>query len=196
MKSNLKTVIFATMEEASPLIKKLEINQVAEKPFKVFKNDELVVLIRGIGKIRAAAACAYAIGEFKGDKILNAGAAGSLSSNFSIGDVRTIELVVDYIDIKPKIKTLKIEGFESAVLLTSDVSILNSDMRKNLSCYELVDMEGFAIAKTALIFGKKTALLKIVSDTHENTSKSEIIENIKSVSHLFVDKVVKCIDLL
>ena len=196
MKSNLKTVIFATMEEASPLIKKLEINQVAEKPFKVFKNDELVILISGIGKIRAAAACAYAIGEFKGDKILNAGAAGSLSSNFSIGDVRTIELVVDYIDIKPKIKTLKIEGFESAVLLTSDVSILNSDMRKNLSCYELVDMEGFAIAKTASIFGKKTALLKIVSDTHENTSKSEIIENIKSVSHLLVDKVVKCIDLL
>ena len=201
-KNKLKIIIFATLEEAYPLINELKINRILEKPFKVFQNDELVIIISGIGKIRASAACAYVInkfGESKEDKILNAGAAGSLKPNLSMGDVRTIELAADYTEnqIKSKIKTLKIEGFESAVLLTSNISILNPDVRDNLSNYgELVDMEGFAIAQTAAIFGRKTALLKIVSDTAKNTSKNEIIENIQHISHLLVNDIIKSLNLL
>ena len=199
MKSKLKILIFATLEEANPLINKLKINQVFEKPFKVFKNNELIVIISGIGKIRATAACAYAIGEFGKSneyEILNIGAAGSLNSSFSIGDIRTIEMVADCTEthVKSKIKTPTIQGLKSATLLTSDVTILSLDTRKNLSHYgELVDMEGFAIAKTAAIFGKKVSFLKIVSDTPENTSKNEIIKNIQSVSQLLVDEIVEFI---
>ncbi len=52
-----------------------------------YKDKKLILILSGIGKVNAAIATQYLIGEFKLNFILNVGVAGSLSTALTFGDV-------------------------------------------------------------------------------------------------------------
>ena len=71
-------LIMATRIEADPFIQGLKLEKMENSFFHVYSNDDVTLIISGIGKTNAAMATTYMISTFSPNRILNPGACGSL----------------------------------------------------------------------------------------------------------------------
>jgi len=180
------SIIMATKIEATPFISGLNLVLAEDKPFRIFKKDNITLVITGIGKINSAVATGYVIEKFTPEVILNLGAAGTAKKGYYAGEILQIESAIEY--DKPNFVSNKhrifnpslLEGFKSAVIATQDKPVLDSDKREEISIVaDLIDMEGAAVVYTANLFNVKCYLFKFVSDTLDDTEHNDIIGNIK-----------------
>ena len=181
-------IISATLMEADPLIKILDLKQTEKKPFNIFENTEKNILlgISGIGKANAAMYTAFCCIKYQPDIILNTGAAGAVDESNEVGAVFQIEKVIEpdrphLRSNTPMIQTPStLEGFNNAVLATQDKPINDIETFKELSSVaDLVDMEGASVLQTAKKFNTDCLLFKFISDTPLHAGKGMIIYNIK-----------------
>ena len=137
-------------------------------------STTLPVLIVGVGKIEAVASLCEALGPLSAEerptKVLNLGTAGALHDRhegiFEIGAVLQHDLD------GPSIETLtgvnpspEISLGEGLVLASGDTFIQHPDDRARLAARaDLCDMEGYAVASTALRMGVPVTIIKHVSD--------------------------------
>ncbi|MEW6076299.1 MAG: hypothetical protein AB1724_00660 [Thermodesulfobacteriota bacterium] len=181
-------IIMATMLEAKPFVSGLGLEAVSEKPFPVFKSNNRVLVISGIGKAHAAAATAFGCVLFKPSRVINAGAAGALETGYPVGAMVQIRHIVEH--DRPDIFTgrpvshqpdMVAGGLAAAVLATGDRPVIQPADRKALSVLAgLVDMEAAAVVQTCRTLAVPCHIFKFVSDEPGHTNGLDIINNIRA----------------
>ena len=148
----------------------------------------------GVGKVNAAMYAALAAIQKDCDAIINFGTAGVLEHELAgklhrIGVVRQRDM-----DARPQAE-LGVTPFEQgelsgdialdgdAVLSTGDNFVMSTPELSS----QLVDMEGYAIAKVAAKFNKKCILMKYGSDFADETAADDWQENQAKGADLFID---------
>jgi adenosylhomocysteine nucleosidase len=165
--------------------------------FKIYCNPigaETILITTGIGKINAAQATAFGISVFNPSSVVNIGLCGSLKTDlYHIGDMVSVcslfqhdfyipfkgkefDSLFDIIDldISATAANSELSGYSVVKLATGDSFIDNKDSKHELSqIADVVDMEGYAIARTCQIFKKKLMMYKVVSDGSDERSELE-----------------------
>ena len=148
----MKAIVVAFYKEIEPIIKHYKLKK-RDAPFELFENEEIVVIISGIGKINSAIATTYILNNYDIDFIINFGIAGS--SYFKVGEIFLINKINNnfYPDI------LYFHPFQESEIVCSEKIITNGDIK-------LVDMEseGFFKSSTKFLPLENIFILKIVSD--------------------------------
>jgi adenosylhomocysteine nucleosidase len=130
------------------------------------------VLVTGAGKVNAAVATAAGCRQWRPALVVNVGTAGALRSGLSglyeVGEVRQHDLD----DAALHALTGRHFGPPIAlgagpVLVTGDVFVAGGSVRERLRAAgaDLVDMEGYAVARAAVTLGVPVRLVKHVTDT-------------------------------
>jgi adenosylhomocysteine nucleosidase len=130
------------------------------------------VLLTGIGKVSAAVAVASALAERRPSRVLNVGTAGALRGGLEgahrVG--RVIEHDVDHDALsalvgEPLVGEILLDPASPVVLATGDAFVQGGPVRAALAeRADLVDMEGFAVARACAAFGVPCEIVKVVSD--------------------------------
>ena len=199
-KDPLISIVMATMIEAKPFVLGMSLKEYGKKPFPIFKNDNILLVISGIGKANAAMASAYCCREFNPSCICNLGAAGAVGFFHPLGEIFHITKIFEH--DRPKLTSDKptvykphvLDGFQNATLSTSDRAITDTEERMEISRFAaLVDMEGAAVVQACRIFETKCYLFKFVSDTPAHTDDGDIINNIRSYRTSFYEFFLKSV---
>jgi adenosylhomocysteine nucleosidase len=131
------------------------------------------VVLTGIGKVSAAVAVSRAIAERRPPLVLNVGTAGALHDGLEGAHVigRVIEHDVDHEGLarftgEPSVGEIVLDPDEPTTLATGDQFVSSAELRAVLAVRaQLVDMEGFAVAKACEAAGVPCRMVKVVSDT-------------------------------
>lgn len=137
----------------------------------------LPVVLTGIGKVEAAVATARAVAEHQPDLVVNIGTAGALRHGhtglFLPSRVLNHDLSAAAIRAlgHEAFDEIEIAGGDGTVLATGDLFVTDSDVRDALAeRADLVDMEGFAVARACAVAGVPIRLVKVVSDAADDTA--------------------------
>ncbi|MCA0430646.1 MAG: hypothetical protein LCH32_09105 [Bacteroidetes bacterium] len=155
------TYVFALQQEAKPFIETLNVKQIyQQKNIKLYKSDEVFVLITGIGCMASATAVGWFLAQYKNVILWNIGCAASTAN---VGSWQRVICVkqdnnIFYPEIVSKSK-LKLNT------LNTVNTVINNSQLKHFND-ELVDMEGIGFATAALTFinSNQIQLLKWISD--------------------------------
>lgn len=183
-----KVIIVATKIEALPFINGLKLKKESNKIFQIFSNNNLALIISGIGKASAALAVSYAVLKLDAQLLYNFGSCGALKNEFVEAQIfhvsKIIELDRPLLNNKKRfIFPDKFESYAEAIVATQDHAVITKEERTKLSEYaDIADMEAAGFSQACKLFNKKGYIFKIVSDTKSLESSSDIIENIKKVS--------------
>jgi len=153
-------LIIALMAEAKPIIKHLHLTKNSDKPFKIFSSSKYQLIISGIGKEKATVATSHLLTltpPSENDFLFNIGICGA-PKEFEIGEV----IMINQISTSTK-------DFYPDMLLRHNYresAILTVDFAQDEKYDRCVDMESYAVFKTALYFLKTSQLgfIKVVSD--------------------------------
>jgi adenosylhomocysteine nucleosidase len=187
-------IIMATMLEAKPFVQGMSLKQIRKAPFYLFRNQQIFLLVSGIGKANAAMATAYCCLKFKTACVFNLGAAGAARTGFDLGEIFHIRKIVE--PDRPDLKTGTpcvhdpdlLEGFKTVKLATSDHAVLDPKKRQAIARNaDLLDMEGASVVQTCRKFESKCFLFKFVSDTPEHTRDQDIVDHIRRYRHRFYE---------
>lgn len=130
------------------------------------------VVLTGIGKVAAAATVARAIAERRPPFVLNVGTAGALHDHLEGPHVvgRVLEHDVDHAFLgdligEALVGEIVLDAEEPTVLATGDTFVSHPELRADLARRaDLVDMEGFAVARACQLAGVPCRMVKVVSD--------------------------------
>lgn len=182
----------ATHLEAKPFIVELSMTSLKQKPFPVYRKQNQILIISGIGKANAAMACAYACLKFTPSCIVNLGAAGATGNKHALGEPLHVKTAFDC--DRPQFKSKSphklipeiLEGFSYAKIATHDRPVLDPVERKKLSkTAHLIDMESASVIQACNKFKTPCYVFKFVSDTPEHTSDDDIVDNIRKYRNDF-----------
>jgi adenosylhomocysteine nucleosidase len=132
---------------------------------------EWPVLVTGVGKVCAASALSAVLARHRPSRLINLGTAGALRDDLHGTQVVGRVLQHDFSD--EAIFALTGEHFGAAIDLGADGPVLASGdlfvdggpQRARLAAMsDLVDMEGYAVAKVGRDFGLDVSLVKQISD--------------------------------
>lgn len=134
------------------------------------------VLLTGIGKVAAAVTVAAALAERRPSFVLNVGTAGALRDGFegahTIG--RVVEHDVDHAALGALIGEdlsgeVVLDPSSPVTLATGDAFVADPALRLALAQRaDLVDMEGYAVARACEHAGVPCRMVKVVSDTADS----------------------------
>ena len=172
-------IVVAMEEEFAKVLSDRNIVKLADAPFRTFSVEsgkgEVTAVISGMGKVCAAAGTAYVIEKYGVDEVINFGVCGATKNAFLKGETAVVETAVNSdFDVSilfgEKWKHPSVtfgHGDAGTVLYTADTFATSSDSDGYF------DMEGYAVAETARIFGKRCSLLKSVTDILHTDAQNE-----------------------
>ncbi len=196
-------MIFCAADFEIPyVLQKHNFKKICTSPFEVWQNDFSMLVLTGIGLTPATCAFAWACGKFDFDEALNIGTCGASAAVKCV--LEPFEHDEDFAVIsetpeekKPEVlfarayeisEVCSIEPYsekhfklsETGRTLATSSRPVSTAKRREIAGEkgELVDMEGYALAFAAEVFGKKLSMIKLVSDFSE---ECDITENIKSL---------------
>jgi purine nucleosidase/adenosylhomocysteine nucleosidase len=141
------------------------------------------IFITGMGPYSAAVNLTRHLTKNRYDSVVNIGFAGSLKEGAQVGEFYEIHTLGKA--HHPKLSAKPQRRFPEASLFTSDFPIHDMELRRQLSKeYDLVDMEGWAIATTCAYMKIPCAFIKVVSDFCSTTTSEEIRDRGKELSLL------------
>jgi len=139
--------------------------------------SELPILVTGAGKVNAAIAVSSILAEASPTRVVNLGTAGALHDGM-VG-THVIGTVVQHDLDDAALFALAGLHFGEPVqvaaegprLVTGDVFVSDADTRARLAqIADLVDMEGYAVARAAVHAGVPVTLVKEVSDNADESA--------------------------
>ncbi len=153
-----------------------------------------------MGKLNAALSLSRALQrESLGDsfdRVVNLGICGSVVSHFDVGDVVGVSSVSEGDrDSFGESLTLDLTSWDRrlprGILVTQDRAVKTAKQKKQVldSGGELVDMEAFALAKVARVFGVPFYCVKVVSDRVSPRSSKAILKNLAPCSKKLCERV-------
>ncbi|RKW24826.1 5'-methylthioadenosine/S-adenosylhomocysteine nucleosidase [Candidatus Gracilibacteria bacterium] len=210
-----KAIVTAMKEEADLIIKKFGLKETKSlKNIKIFEGtrvgddgeENIVLVLGGIGKIQAAIATTYLLENYSVDKLINIGIAGNLTGNdLKVGDVILPNTFVqqdmylpfegEHLDYAKKPIFLEYaigENYDlqkfglilNGVCATGDEFVDNRDrmleLRNDFGA-DICEMEAFAILTTAREYGilDKCIVIKAISDGADNEAKDAHMNNLE-----------------
>lgn len=170
-----------------------------EESGNLFEENDITPLYTGLGKINAS----YSLTRFlenaknkKPDLVLNLGSGGS--SKYKVGQIiECISFVqrdmdctalgfkkydTPFDDIKEITVKETLKSYEKGVLGTGD----SFDTDHNEHPYDVVDMEGYSLAKVCSLYDVNFSCFKYITDGADDTSAKDWNENLKSVPELLL----------
>jgi adenosylhomocysteine nucleosidase len=199
-KHTVTAIVMATMLEAKPFVLGMSLTQSRKKPFAVFRNNHIFLIISGVGKANAAMATGYSCDKHHPVCVCNLGAAGATNVSHPLGEIFHINKIVEYdrhelTTRRPCIHNPDIlNGFQTATLSTSDMAVLAPDERKKISMNaDLIDMEGASVAQACRKFNTKCFIFKFVSDTPDHARSEDIVENIRRHRSFFYEFFIRSV---
>ena len=182
-------IIMAMPVEAEPFIRGLGMEAFEAEPFPLYRYEDILLMISGIGRVRASAASAYLISRYNPEIMINMGTAGSNVDSIEAGEIFSVHTVYDG-DLAlyrgPDYFEYNLETFTSinnAALLTSDRPSITAEERvRAAEKAELSDMEGASFAHVCGLFSKEAYIFKIVSDGPGSETFKSIREGIVKYS--------------
>lgn len=160
-------IVSALYIEAKPIIEYYSLKKdVLDKYFQVFKNDDIVLIITGVGKINSSIAVSHLLTKYilgMDDIILNIGICGTKDDNINIGNIFLINRIKDNETKRDFYPDILIEHpFEESDIETFSYPVV----KPGLMSAKLCDMEssGFYQAASKYMQTHQIYLLKIVSD--------------------------------
>ncbi|OPJ62272.1 hypothetical protein [Clostridium oryzae] len=190
-------VITAMYCEAAPIIKRFTLKKVTEiRHFQVFKNDSLVLIVSGVGPVKAAAATAFIFAYYGcslEDILINIGICGSVKNKYHKNEILLCSKIIDSSTKFEYYPDLIFNSpFREAVLETFP-KVVEKNGAGNVQG-DIIDMEGAYIYGAASIFlyQHNIHIIKIVSDNMEPSSVSA--EYIEKVIDESLDKIQNWID--
>lgn len=170
--------ITALDAEARPLIEHYRLKRNHSLPYTLYKNDDIVLLVCGMGKMNAAMAVSAFLGwkvPADEDILINIGICGA-PKNYKIGEALLIHQIID-----------NDQHYYPDILYShplQETSLICVDTPQSELSYYPVDMESVSIFKAASRFFKlhQMAFIKIVSDhfTPESVTKEGVLKHIGS----------------
>lgn len=198
---NLLLVNNKTISEFSDLGRKMFGNyfhRISEH-FQIYMNsvdlNSVVVIVGGVGKTNAASATTLGIQVFNPSEVHNVGMCGNLSDNLKKYQLVKVSNVLQHDMYIPlpgkefdglklpihlnKVSEFKRElyGYQSVSLATGDSFVDNDELKnkiKNIS--EIVDMEGYSVAKVCEIYNVKLTMFKFISDDANSKAEFDFVE--------------------
>lgn len=183
-------IITALPCEAKPVIKHYKLNgRQAENGFRIYENKEIRLIIAGIGKCAAAAACAYLQGAEPHTKHawLNLGIAGH--RELAIGEAVMAHKITD--------ANTDTSWFPAMPFKTpcQTVDLLSLDQpNTEYDCDKVYDMEAAGFYSTAIRFNSSelVQVFKVISDNHANPAEQVSAQQAEQIITAQLD----CIDEL
>ncbi len=162
---SIKLFQTATLTEAKPIIDRYDLKLYEKKPFSIYKNENLALIISKIGKIDASIAASYAFCKFEISKIINIGIC-SCKNEKDLYKMFRIKSVIDKASDKKISLKIKNSIFMKASLTTFDKEALHNA----ISPSPLIDMEAYGFLKASMKFTKieNIYIYKVASDLLEN----------------------------
>lgn len=183
-------ITIALEVEAKPLIEALNLKNLPDKKFKIFKNENIFLIITGIGKINSAIATTYIASMFpnKIKAFLNIGIAGHASLH--IGQIVFINKIFS---LKNQFLSDLIEiDFPSKTLFSVDTP------KKDYEDDFVYDMEGVGFLEAALKFTFIDLIysLKIISDNKFSSLEEISKEKVENLINQNLDEIKEFIKKL
>ena len=175
-------VVCALKTEAKGIINAYDMERNESVPFPLFMSDGVCCVITGVGSTQVMRILPLAIGVTAPAVLINAGCAGALSSAMAKDTVYEITRVNMHEEGKSSpcsIELVTTGAFPDASLFTSPEPVLDAESRDNLGKrYDLVDMEGYAVAAIAEKTNIPVSIIKIVSDSSADDDELTVRRNI------------------
>ncbi|MCY6484934.1 hypothetical protein OW763_11330 [Clostridium aestuarii] len=172
--------------EAKPFISYLGLKKdMKSTKFQVFKNDEVVLIISGVGIVSSAVAVSHLLTKYKDEVcnlFFNIGICGVKDENIKTGSIFLCHKIICH-DTKRNFypDILFRHHFNEGVLETFS-TVVNNEMKQEIEG-DLVDMEGAGAYQAACMFLQPHQIhcIKIVSDLldGENLTQSKVSEVIQ-----------------
>jgi len=186
-------ILFATMEEAEPVLSRGRAMPLSENPFQLYRleNDTLVI-ISGMGPAKARKAAQTLIEEGV-SAILNAGVCGALSDEIGRGEVFSVPRVSD--ETAHSITLQPPALLPARHLVSVKDPVFQPERRRELSVLgDLVDMEGFAVAEVCAEQNIPCLIIKGVTDFGDRGGRGDIRRYLSPVSGKVADAVFQCLE--
>lgn len=158
--------------------------------------DDYTLMITGVGKVNATIMATIAAASKDCEAIINYGTAGCLKTKYKNRLLRIGVVKQRDMDARPQAE-LGVTPFEDTkfagdlrISNSSDVSLSTGDnfvTSKPELKTDLVDMEGYAIAKVAGMFNKPIVMLKYASDMADADAPEEWQKNQAKGLDLFLE---------
>ncbi len=175
-------LIMATHLEAKPFLEGIDLRRTSVGPFSAYKAGNIILLITGLGQTNAAMACTCLCMSASPACLVNIGAAGATADgDFPLGSICHVTEALE--PDRPHFRTGLpfrhepdlMQGFRTARLATRDKAVVAQEERREMArIADLSDMEGAAVVQAAAKFQVPCFLFKLVSDTPEQTTETEI----------------------
>jgi len=172
-------ILFATEMEAKPFLDRGE-------------TEGVVAVVSGMGMEAARIATEELIEKHGCTSIINAGVCGALSNRLERGAVYRVSMVsTEHLKAAVKVGV----GFGLKRLVTADKPVFQQERKNKLSKYgELVDMEGYAVARVCEEHDIPCILIKGVTDFGDGNGKADIQAHIDPVSETVAEAVAGIVD--
>lgn len=172
-------ILFATEMEAKPFLDRGE-------------PEGTVTVISGMGLEAARIATETLVNEHGCTTIINAGVCGALNNRLQRGAVYRVSMVsTELLNAAVNVGV----GFGLKRLVSVDEPVFDPKRKTDLSKYgELVDMEGYAVARVCEAHNIPCILIKGVTDFGDHSGKDDIQEHIHPVSETVAEAVFQIVD--
>ncbi|MCF7864406.1 MAG: putative 4-hydroxybenzoate polyprenyltransferase [Kiritimatiellales bacterium] len=172
-------ILFATQMEAKPFLDRGE-------------PEGTMTVISGMGMDAARKATEELITQHGCTAIINAGVCGALNNRIERGGVYRVSMVSTE-HLKAAVNVGLGVGLKK--LVTVDEPVFEPERRKELAKHgELVDMEGYAVARVCEEHGIPCTLIKGVTDFGDGNGKADIQRHIASVSETVAEAVYQILN--
>ena len=171
-------ILFETEMEAQPFLDRGE-------------PEGTVTVISGMGMDAARAATEKLITEHGCTSVINAGVCGALHNRLERGGVYRVSMVST-----EKLKAAVNVGIGIGLkkLVTVDEPVFQPDRKRELAKHgDLVDMEGYAVARVCEEHDVPCILIKGVTDFGDHNGKGDIQKHIHPVSETVAEAVQMCL---
>jgi len=181
--------------EAKPIIERYKLAADREAFFPIFKNENLVLVVTGIGKLLTASAMAYVYARYQEPEYsawLNVGVAGvkniELGCLLNVNKVTEISTAINWYPVRlPALSTLP-----SCALITLD------EAGNNYTENDAFDMEASAFMAMALRFSpvELVQIVKVVSDNLQNDMQAVNKQQVTALIAIKLPEIEMVVDAL
>lgn len=199
-------IITASIEEAEPIIKGLQLDRDGTNPFEAYISRDFALVVSRVGKVNAAGATSYGIAKYKPKTIYNVGMANSLHYDLQYSNIIAVSAVfqtdayLPFTDEKYNYfasgiaLSTDISQYKAGILATSDSYVDDNEIKKMLSkSFHLADMEGYAVARIAALNEIPCSIYKVIGD---NVVVQEQKEYFDSNEQMLYHRISELIDNL
>lgn len=181
-------VLMATKLEAQVFSERLGLEYISDQ-FEHAIHDKFSIVIGGMGKVNAACATLWSINQ-GANRIINVGIAGALNESLQLFGTYQPSIVKD-LDLIDFSMPQLITG-DSLLSLGSVGSPLKGGQLRDqfVGQVDLIDMEGYAVAKVSEQLGASVEFIKIVSDYCLKNSSEEISKNLTKLSKILAEELI------